>query len=827
MSFATWIQAGFPTVIPVVPPGATFSAFSKMEPSQAGKSPGRRNAQGLWTGLKDWTTVAATPNAVAEWETWGANIGLRTRDFPAVDIDVTDAALAEEIQLLAVAHLGDAPTRTGRAPKRTLLYRADTPLKRQRLWLTRDGTTHLVEVLGDGQQFVVEGIHPGTRKPFTWENGGLPIRADALFSLTPERVTAFLEAAAARATALGYQVRREGAKAERAVVAQTALHGTREAVTAAVSRLPNTSALFPTREDYLKVGYAIKAALPAHPGEAFDLWWAWCQRWEGNAKGGNDLERAQADWSRMAPPYAIGAPWLYELARDHGFHDAQEEFTDDLPCAGPEFPAAAERVVEAPQQPPTRAEEVQADTHQSGAVAFSDAWLAHRFLARHGARVRYCERLGGWMRWDGHRWAGDDTGLTTYWAGRVLRAASQTAVITIEDPTEARSTAKFCCSEKARRNVMQYAAVDPAVAVSVDAFDTDPWALNTPAGIVNLRTGALEPADAARLFTRCTAVAPAPIPTPRWTAFLAEATHGDPDLARYLQRLAGYALTGSTREHVLAFLWGPGGNGKGVFLNTLVRLAGSYASVAAMDTFTSSRFDRHPTELAALFGARLVTAQETQEGRSWDEAKVKSITGGDPITARYMRQDFFTFLPQFKLLFAGNHKPHIGNLDDAMRRRFHLVPFTVKPRQVDPDLAEKLTAEWPGILQWALEGCLAWQRDGLQPPAAVREATEAYFADEDPLGRWLEERTAPGPGTETRDLWADWQIWCGEQNERPGTQRGFIQALLIRNFQKWRHPTTRRHGLAGLRLAPDHEFSAPGDAALVEALMLTPTPEVI
>ena len=160
-----------------------------------------------------------------------------------------------------------------------------------------------------------------------------------------------------------------------------------------------------------------------------------------------------------------------------------------------------------------------------------------------------------------------------------------------------------------------------------------------------------------------------------------------------------------------------------------------------MDTFTESHTDRHPTELAMLRGARIVAAQETEEGRRWAESRIKALTGGDPITARFMRQDFFTYTPQFKLLIAGNHKPGLRNIDEAIRRRFHLLPFTVRipPEERDPNLFDKLKEEWPAILGWALQGCLEWQAEGLNPPAAVIEATAEYFDDEDSFGRWLGE----------------------------------------------------------------------------------------
>jgi hypothetical protein len=171
-----------------------------------------------------------------------------------------------------------------------------------------------------------------------------------------------------------------------------------------------------------------------------------------------------------------------------------------------------------------------------------------------------------------------------------------------------------------------------------------------------------------------------------------------------------------------------------------------YVTVSSIETFAASKSDRHPTDFAMLRGARLVTAQETEEGRAWNETRIKALTGGDPITARFMRQDFFTYSPTFKLVIAGNHKPNLRSVDDAARRRFHIIPFTNKPKVVDRHLAEKLKAKWPGILRWAIDGCVAWQQGGLNPPVVVLEATANYFDEQDLFRQWVEECCDVGPG---------------------------------------------------------------------------------
>ena len=179
-------------------------------------------------------------------------------------------------------------------------------------------------------------------------------------------------------------------------------------------------------------------------------------------------------------------------------------------------------------------------------------------------------------------------------------------------------------------------------------------------------------------------------------------------MVRFLRQWFGYSLT-ETREHALVFVFGPGGNGKSVFLNVMTGILGDYAATATMDAFIASHGDRHSTDVAMLRGSRLVTCSETEEGRQWAEARIKQLTGGDPITARFMRQDNFTYVPQFKLTIVGNHRPLLRTVDDAQRRRFNLVPFTHKPASPDRELERKLRADWPAILRWAIDGCADWR----------------------------------------------------------------------------------------------------------------------
>jgi putative DNA primase/helicase len=316
------------------------------------------------------------------------------------------------------------------------------------------------------------------------------------------------------------------------------------------------------------------------------------------------------------------------------------------------------------------------------------------------------------------------------------------------------------------------ANADRRHAATTDQFDADDWILNTPAGVVDLTTGQLRPHRQDDYCTKITNATPTPGATcPRWLAFLHRVTNGDADLIAFLQRIAGYCLTGCIRDHALFFFFGKGRNGKGTFLNVLQWAYGEYGKVAGMETLTERKQAAHSQELAVLMGARMVTAQETEEGRHWAEARIKALTGGDPITANFMRQNNFTFTPTFKLLIAGNHKPALRSVDPAMKSRMNLIPFTVEipPAERDGGLADKLRAEGDGIMRWALEGCMEWQRIGLRPPECVRAATDEYLQSEDAIQRWMTDCLDVAPSHRNRrgDLYQNYKAWCDGSGERP------------------------------------------------------------
>lgn len=444
--------------------------------------------------------------------------------------------------------------------------------------------------------------------------------------------------------------------------------------------------------------------------------------------------------------------------------------------------------------------------HGPDAPEFSEEFLARRFTALHGDNLRYVAAWGRWLEYDGKVWRRDDTLQAFDLARAICREAAAEA--------DKDSTAKALASAATVAAVERLARADREHAAIADQWDADDWLLNTPGGVVDLTTGTMRPHRLDDYFTKMTAVTPSNSDCPIWRSFLDRITAGDVELQDYLQRLAGYSLTGSTREEMFAYGHGTGGNGKSKFVEAITAVMGDYATTAAASTFMAARHEAHPTDLAGLQGARLVVAVETEQGTRWAESKIKSLTGGDTIRARFMRQDFFEFRPRFKLLIVGNHRPEIRNIDEAMRRRLHLIPFTVTipPEERDKHLADKLRAEWPQILAWMIQGCLEWQRQGLNPPPSVQAATAEYLASEDSFSEWLRECTKASPlAFETSsDLFASWRTWAEKAGEFAGSQKRFGQQMHERGYESKRQGTGRK-GYSGIMLLPTQHAKGPYD----------------
>lgn len=424
--------------------------------------------------------------------------------------------------------------------------------------------------------------------------------------------------------------------------------------------------------------------------------------------------------------------------------------------------------------------------------------IAQEFVDRNESAVRFDHTVQQWRVLNaGGRWVPDKTRAVFSWT----RATVQS--IACDQPRRERMRLG---SLKFARGVEGFAQTDQRIAVTRERWDCNGDIIGTPTGIVDLRSGEFFDPAPEEFITRAVAVDP-DIATdcPRWLRFLNDLTGNDDALKRFLQQYAGYALTGSTVEQKLCFIHGPGGTGKSTFANTLLKIMSDYATGAAMETFANSQFDGHPEQLARLDGARLVVANETEAGHRWRENRIKMMTGGDPITARFMRENSFVFTPQFKLLLLGNHAPTITNLDTAIRRRFLIVPFVRKPAEPDFHLEEILAKEWPGILRWMIQGSVDWYSHGLILPKAVTEATTLYFDEQDVFRQWLDECCDADPQNHhlverSVELFASWSAFAKRHGEEPGHQASFNQNLRARGFEVRQLKQLGTRGCRGIRL---------------------------
>lgn len=437
----------------------------------------------------------------------------------------------------------------------------------------------------------------------------------------------------------------------------------------------------------------------------------------------------------------------------------------------------------------------------------SESEVANKFCGRTYENLRFVKKWNDWVRFNGKVWVKDETEESRDQMHQLCRE--------ISFGLDGGRSAKIE-SDKMVRSATALAASDRRIAATTDQWDADPLILNTPAGVIDLRTGEIRPARPEDYMLMITNVAPdADCPHPEWDGFLKTISGDDEEWIAYIQRMSGYFLTGMTDEHALFFAYGTGANGKGTIFKVLSEILGVYHKTSPVEMFLVSKFEKHSEELARLQGARLVTASETHQGRSWDEAKIKTLSGGDKITARFMRQNSFEFYPSFKLFISGNHRPSIKSVDEAIKRRLHLIPFTTtisdSDRQID-FFVKKLVPELPGIFAWMVQGAIERCRDGtlLNPPKRIRSATDEYLGEEDTLGTWFEERAEKRPrnfvsGTA---LFESWKSWAEKSGEFVGSKKKFIQELKNKQLD-WsiEHKKTKdSNGFVGIALKDNVEY---------------------
>lgn len=422
--------------------------------------------------------------------------------------------------------------------------------------------------------------------------------------------------------------------------------------------------------------------------------------------------------------------------------------------------------------------------------------LVEEWMKANGGNFRYVDVEGQWYHFVKGCWRIDEERRVGRLSAELVRKIGEVKKRSLRMKLETPKTIAGI-SNRARDEC----------AIRADAFDHDA-AINTPKGEWS---GAGLRADHVRehFHSKITAVEPADGDPILWLRFLKKIMDDNQALIDYLQRLAGYCCSTSNKEQVLVCFHGSGQNGKSVFLKTLSGILGSYAAQASIETFLASKFDRHPEELAAFRGVRLVVASEPDASRAWNETMIKQITGGEKIRARFMRQNSFEYLPLFKIVVSANHKPQLRTSDKAIRRRFHIVPFTVQiaDADMDLDLADKLVGEWPQIFAWMLRGLDRWKEVGLAPPEEVIAATTEYLAEQDVKGDWIEEccdtgYVAKDAVTTTADLFASWKTYADARGEYVGSMKALSEALQSKGFIAHRSNTAR--GFRGIMVKPMH-----------------------
>jgi putative DNA primase/helicase len=426
----------------------------------------------------------------------------------------------------------------------------------------------------------------------------------------------------------------------------------------------------------------------------------------------------------------------------------------------------------------------------------TDMGNGYRFARRHGRDARYNKTADKWLTWTGERWLEDN-------AGEVMRRAKETAISIYNE-------AAFATDEERRKSLAKWASQSESdsrlrsmlhlaqseLPIQIEAFDVDPYLFNCESGTIDLRTGQLREHRRQNMITKLAPVAYDVQAQPaRWIAFLQRIFDGDESLIRFIQKSVGYSLTGDTSEQCLFIAYGTGANGKSVFLKTLSALVADYGQQVQTQTLMIKPYQTVNNDVAALRGARFISAVETEDGQKLAESTVKQMTGGDAMRARFLFQESFEFRPEFKIWLAANHKPEVKESGHAIWRRIRLIPFdiTIPKAEQNPHLDAELKEELPGILAWAIEGCLLWQREGLGEPEAVMRATSEYREQMDTFGDFLTEKCVTGDNYQASrvEIYNAYETWCMKNGEKVKPAKWLASQLRDRGFEEGRTSSNR------------------------------------
>jgi putative DNA primase/helicase len=442
----------------------------------------------------------------------------------------------------------------------------------------------------------------------------------------------------------------------------------------------------------------------------------------------------------------------------------------------------------------------------------SDVGNANRLINKHGVNIRYIHEHKTWIYWSDGRWEFDKDGDIFRRAQDTILAIHTEVAETDHDTRSALS--KFALrseNKKSLDNMIAIARTDKEVVMSQSDLDKDHYLLGVANGIVDLITGELRCSNRSDLITKRAHVTHSiDAKCPRWLKFINEIMDNDKELVDYLQKIVGYSLTGNTTEQKFFFLHGFGANGKSVFIETISNLLGDYSMQTPVSTLMTKATGAINNDVARLKGARFVAATETQEHSKFNESELKQLTGGDTITARFLHQEFFQFLPEFKLWISGNHKPVSGD-GYGIWRRLILIPFNVKFAKKDRDnkLTEKLKQELPGVLNWAIAGCIKWQKEGLKTPDAIQSAISEYKSEMDTVQQWIDDCWETNSATDSEikstELYRSYINWAAQNGEYYKLTQNKLGRKLIERGVKTKRRSNGNHYL-GIALKNNINF---------------------
>lgn len=799
LSAIQWFKRGFTDIISVMPLHGTPLPGSILTLDSRGKVPAFPVGNNQWVGKSpksSWTTHDTDDEDCAFWDRNKANIGLRSNYFPGLDIDVKN----EQLALMIEDHAREffqrdgvhIPRRIGLAPKRLLMFRCKEPFRKKTLsFIDPKKEEHLVEFLGQNNQYVIAGNHPKTEAPYYFDVE--PDSPNSLIEIDEDMVVAYYEDLIELLELYGCVV------AGRQAVIKNAVGPPREGIVssnldeleAVLHALPNNNEVAGTRRDYFLVCCMIYNATVVDRDRGKRMWLSWSAKY---TDGYNDPEKAEImfDSLETSTNVLVGAMDIYKLAlqySDYNFGEIMFGGDNALP------------------------EQDLAPLDHAGFPEYSQQRMMFDFeyeLNRNNIAV-FVPQLGVWAFRKGMVWQPDvDTKSNSMMKAEIknflLRQALSTSGRLAEEEAE---EMRHRLSTYRMNNDCFKLLTETSVSRhrSLLDFDADHNILNTPTAVYHLRTGeklSIDLNNEEHLCLKQTRCEPDfNMLTPTWKGFLNSITakiNGEIDqsMIDFLQVFLGYSLTGHVTEHKFLFLYGVGGNGKSTLLEVIRDVMGDYAGKVQSEIFLRKRKDNHPTSTTDFLGKRFVYCSEFDEDTTFDSGRIKELTGGDTISSRKMRQDYFNYLPTHTLLIASNWRPKMDTVDEAFRRRVLLCPFELRlaPEDKDIHLRHKLMAEYPGILAWLMEGARKWFEEGLPTCQRISQATVEYFDESDTVQNWIEdncevaeeldERDKPEWMTLSQDLFSNWRVWCRNANETEGSRPKFNSRLQSKGFVRTR-----------------------------------------